>query len=99
MNTLLLSGIDDCVGSESVLLTLYLFLAPSYTELGANAGYHPIPLRQKESSHFGDLLVLGVAPATRMVYCGCDSSDELIISCNRSFHRGNSTLSSFLVLE
>jgi hypothetical protein len=49
-----------CVGSESVLLSLYLFLALWNTELGANAGYHPIPLRKKEGSSSSYLVTWGV---------------------------------------
>jgi len=49
-----------CVGSESVLLSLYLFLALWNTDLGANAGYHPIPLRKKEGSNSSYLVTWGV---------------------------------------
>ena len=49
-----------CKGSEGVLLSLYLFLAIWQSELGATAGYHPVPLRQKKDSHAGDLIIWSV---------------------------------------
>jgi hypothetical protein len=52
---------DRChKGSESVPLSLYLFLALWQTELGSNAGFHPIPLRAVKGSHDGDLVMWGV---------------------------------------
>ncbi|KAN0104208.1 hypothetical protein V8E51_009953 [Hyaloscypha variabilis] len=49
-----------CIGSESVLLSLYMFMAVWQTELGAAAGYHPVPLRQKKDSYAGDLVLWSV---------------------------------------
>ena len=52
---------DRCrKGSESVLLSLYLFFALWQTELGSTAGFHPIPLRAVKGSHDGDLVMWGV---------------------------------------
>jgi len=45
------------IEDQKACLSNYLFLAIWQSELGATAGYHPVPLRQKKNSHASELII------------------------------------------